>query len=139
MERTVQGFKSSSWSIWKPLRVLQRVRSSSVGQVAWRAWSHCAPWFRFFPVSPVTSSLQKSNFVLSKTAQCDPGYCVRKDLEYPYRAHRRTKTSLSEPENVPLFFSLPCRSEATVVLRVTDPARAARDWESRVFTVPFVL
>lgn len=99
------------------------VTSSSV--VAWKAWSHRAPWFHFFPVSPMTNSLQKSNFVLSKTAQCDPGCRVRKDLEYHYRAHRRTKTSLSKPENVPLFFSFSCRNEATIVLCIIDPTRAA--------------
>lgn len=46
---------------------------------------------------------------------------VRKDLEDHYRAHHRTKTSLSEPDNVLLFFSYSCRNEATILLCIIDP------------------
>lgn len=108
--------------------------SSSKGQVASKAGSHHAPWFHFSPVSPMTNSLQRSNFVLSKTARCDPGCWVRRGLEHPYRARSRMKTSLAKPARVSLFFSFSCSGEATTVL-----CRNARDWDSRVFTAPFVL
>lgn len=71
-----------------------------------------------FPISPI-ALLQ--NFVLSKAAQCGPGCWVRKNQDYHYRAHQRTKPSLSNQENFPLSFSPSCQNDAMIVPCTGDP------------------